>query len=57
MIDMAPSTALCFREDKSGIMLLVALCRPPSLYLPKIVYFYKCVRLLQAKNVSWPRVI
>jgi len=34
------------RAVKIGITSLVALC---SLYLPKIIYFYKCVQLLQAK--------
>jgi len=47
MIDVAPSNVLRFHTEKVGILSLVALC---SLSLPKIIYFYKCARLWQAKR-------
>jgi len=38
-------------RDKIGIMPRVALC---SLYVPKIIKFYRCIQLLQAKMKVGP---
>jgi len=35
-------------------MIFVVFC---SLYVSKIVNFGRCINLLQAKNVKWPRLI
>jgi len=47
---VAPYSVLLF-QDKIGITPLVALC---SLYVPKIIKFYRCTKLLREKNESWP---
>jgi len=47
---VAPSSVLCFHEDKIGIMSFVALC---SLYVPKSVNFIDAFSC-RSKNESWP---